>query len=416
MSNHSNEPLDLDVALSRIRAQILPRTDARMEVEVVALEEALGRVLAEPVHTPLALPPFDNSAMDGYALAEAPEIDVSGRTFKVIGTSAAGHPFDGSVEPGECVRVFTGAATPAGCRRVVLQEDTDAHGDEMRITGSPDPRSNIRPTGHDVEAGTLLDPEGTCIDGFRIGRYAASGISRVPVFCRPRVGLFSTGDELCDLDVPPEALPAGAIYESNRHALMALMNDLPVEIEDFGNLRDDPEAIRDALASAAGRCDVIITSGGVSVGDHDHVKGIVEELGALDFWRLNLKPGKPLAFGNIGEAAFFGLPGNPVSTIITWLLIARPAVLTLCGATPRIPVRLTARLSSEVAHTPGRAEYQRGHFRGMEDGTIEVSITGHQASNRLSSFAEANCLVEVPKERADLKPGEPVQILPLSEL
>ncbi len=388
-----------------------------IRVEQVTLLGALGRVLAQPLHSPVDLPPFDNSAMDGYAVSTEVTQDVRGSRFRRIGVSAAGHPFSGNVGPGECVRIFTGAATPEGAQRVLLQEDCEDDGETVVVTGTPDPRSNIRARGNDLTAGSLLDPAGVRVDAFRVGRYAASGISHLAVYERPTVGVFSTGDELAPIGTPPEALPPGSIYESNRHALMALMAGLPVIVEDLGGLPDDPQAIRAALEDAAGRCDVIITSGGVSVGDHDHVKAVVESLGSLDFWRLNLKPGKPLAFGRLKQALFFGLPGNPVSTIITWLLIARPAVLAMCGAKVVPPLRLQARLASEVHHSRGRTEFQRGRYGATpQSGELMVEICGDQASNRLSSFDGANCLVEVPADADDLPVGSSVQILPLHAL
>ncbi len=411
MRQQFNQPLDLDVALERICAQMQPTS----RVEQVPLAAALGRVLATPVTSPIALPPFDNSAMDGYAVSDTPEDDLKQRRYTLIGTSAAGHPFDGEVREGQCVRIFTGAAIPAGARRVVLQEDTDADGTIITVSGAPDPRSNIRPQGHDVVEGELLDEAGTQVDAFRVGRYAASGVAQVQVHEQPVVGIFSTGDELMPLEA--RELPPGAIYESNRHALAALLDTLPVQVRDLGNLLDSPEAVRDAIKAASQTCDVVITSGGVSVGEHDHVKGAVEQLGTLDFWRLNLKPGKPLAFGRVGDAWFFGLPGNPVSTIVTWLLIAKPAIMNLCGANLSPKVRLTARLTSPLHHSPGRAEYQRGFYRASEEGpTLDVEVNGHQASNRLTSFASANCLIEVPSECGDVEAGQLVQIIPLASL
>ncbi len=406
-------PLDLEQAAQRIRARIQPV----QRVEQATLLDALGRVLAEPLHSPIDLPPFDNSAMDGYAVCTPVEQDVKGSQFRRIGVSAAGHPFTGSIRPGECVRIFTGAATPAGTQRILLQEDCDAQGDTVVVSGTPEPRSNIRSRGNDLTAGSLLDPAGVRVNAFRVGRYAASGIDKLTVFARPTVGVFSTGDELAPIGTPAQALPPGSIYESNRHALMALMAGLPVIVEDLGSLPDDPAAIRSALVNAARRCDVIVTSGGVSVGDHDHVKAVVESLGSLDFWRLNLKPGKPLAFGRLNDALFFGLPGNPVSTIITWLLIAQPAVLALCGAQVEPPARLHARLTCQVRHSPGRTEYQRGRYdvAAQSDG-LAVDICGDQASNRLSSFDGANCLVEIPADAGDLPTGSRVQILPLHAL
>ena len=411
MSAHSNQPLPLDEALARICAQMGP-TGASDTVE---LGQSLGRVLADSVSAAVALPPFDASAMDGYAVAAAPDTDIRGQTFDVIGESAAGHPCVESVTGNSCVRIFTGAPVPPGCQRVVLQEDCERRGEQILISGSPDPRTNIRPLGDDLPAGAPLDEPGALIDAVRIGRYAAAGVHRLSVHPEPTVGVFATGDELVEPSTPTDELPPGAIYESNRHALIALLDALPVRVQDLGCLRDDPAAVRAALRTASETCDVIITSGGVSVGDYDVVRQEVEALGTLDFWRLNLKPGKPLAFGQIDGCWFFGLPGNPVSTLVTWLLIAKPAVMNLCGAPPASPPRLHATLGAPLAHSPGRAEYQRGRFAVSGD-QIEVVVNGAHGSNRLSTFDGANCLIELHERTGNLEAGQTVPIIPLSWL
>jgi molybdopterin molybdotransferase len=241
---------------------------------------------------------------------------------------------------------------------------------------------------------------------------SACGVTRIPVVRRPRVAVFSTGDELVE---PGEELGPGQIYDANRHLLRLLLSRLPIQLEDFGILPDDPARIRTTLERAAAKTDAVITSGGVSVGDADWVKRIVDEMGALQFWKLNLKPGKPLAYGRIGQAVFLGLPGNPVSAVITTLLIARPVLLRLCGCGYDAPPAVQARLADPIAHRPGREEFQRGTLN-EQNGELRVSVTGDQSSNRLASFAGANCLIRIPKDRGDLAVGERVDVLLLASL
>jgi molybdopterin molybdotransferase len=232
-----------------------------------------------------------------------------------------------------------------------------------------------------------------------------------------RVGIFSSGDELRDPGTPPEALALGQIYDSNAFTLANLLQHLPVDLVPLQRLADDEEAVGKALADAAERCDMLITSGGVSVGDADFIGATIARLGQLAFWRLNLKPGKPLAFGSIGDCWVFGLPGNPVSTIVTCLLLVKPSLQILCGTRPSALLRIDAEMATQISHRPGRAEYQRGVYKQSdESGAIEVRHTGDQGSNRLSTFNGANCLIEIPKESADLPVGSRVSILPLSDL
>lgn len=403
-----SEALDLDVALDLLRARITPAV-TREHVRPV---DAVGRISAGEIRARFASPPFHGSAMDGYAVAAAPGADLRGRTFICIGESAAGVPFTGAIEGDECVRIFTGAAVPEGALRVLLQEDCTRQGDRVSVSGEPDPRSNIRPPGHDIEAGESLVVAGRRLTPVDIARVASDGRDTIEVFSRLRVGIFSTGDELVE---PGDhlSLPYGKIFESNRQMLIAQLVGLPVTCTDLGNLPDDAGRTRAALGEAAISQDFIITSGGVSVGDHDHVRGAVESLGHLEFWKLNLKPGKPLAFGRIGTAWFCGLPGNPVSAIVTWHLIARPALLAACGAEHVPPLRVPARLATPASHKAGRAEYQRGWvaWNGSDD-LPTVSIRGDQSSNRLSTFQDANCLVEIPRNADDLPAGSRVAVLP----
>lgn len=397
--------LDLDTALALLLDRLEPpRTDS----ETVALHATRNRVTAVDVAAPVSLPPFTSSAMDGYAVRTA---DFSGdppHPLDVQGASLAGAPAKQSLSPNSAVRIFTGAAVPEGADAIILQEDTYTETNQLFTTQTPAPGQHIRAIGNDVHEGELLIPRGEPLGPFQQAWLSACGIQELAVVPKLRVSIFATGDELVE---PGRPLAYGQIYESNRHVLAELMFDLPVAIQDLGILPDDPDTLRTALGAAAQRSDVILTSGGVSVGDADHVKAVVESIGQLEFWKLALKPGKPIAYGSIGDAAFFGLPGNPVSTIVTFLLIVKPALQALSGMHPQPILRLAARLQSPIHHSAGRAEYQRGVLALHRDGAT-VTSTGDQGSNRLGSFRNANCLIEVPKTEGDLSPGASVQVLP----
>ena len=400
--------LDLDVALAAMLEDCRPSTGS----ERIPVADALGRVAAGPVTAPRALPPFAASAMDGYALRSR---DVAGEPphrLNVAGTSLAGHPFDGVVSPGHCVRIFTGAPIPDGLDAVVIQEDCDAQDGAVVIRVPVHAGDHVRPVGHDVALGDQVVAAGRRLTPFDVGWLTACGLDRVTVTRRPRVGIFSTGDELLE---PGMTQGPGQIYDANRATLRGLLASLPVGVRDFGIVADDREAIRHTLEQARDTCDVVVTSGGVSVGDADWVRDVLESLGTLKLWRLNLKPGKPLAYGRLGQAAFFGLPGNPVSTIVTALLLLKPVLERMCGSPPRPPLHLPATLAHDLDHSPGREEFQRGRLTETESGWL-VRATGDQSSNRLASFAEADCLIRVPKDRGDLPAGSTVRTLPFHGL
>lgn len=397
-------PLDLDEALKRILAEApAPKAHERVDVE-----RALGRVAAEDCLATTDLPPFPASAMDGYAFKW--RADIGGR--RIIGASLAGHPFDGSVGAAEAVRITTGAALPAGCDTVAMQEDCAVAEDVLRIESPVRRADNVRPTAQDLRRGDVLAERGRQLSPFDIGALAAAGVAAASVFVRPRIAVFSSGDEL---QQPGTALAYGNIYDSNRYAVASLLHQLPVDAVNLGVLPDDEAAIAKALQRAGDDCALILTSGGVSVGEADWVKSAIESLGRLSFWRLNLKPGKPLAFGRIGNALLLGLPGNPVSAIVTYLLLARPAIQALCGMQPQPPFSVRGRLAEPVRHKPGREEYQRGVLATTE-GQALVHTTGDQGSNRMSGFAAANCLIRIPKTAGDLTPGSQVEVLPLRGL
>ena len=393
--------LNVDDALRKLGDLTTPVLDT----EVIPLIGSNGRVVASTIDAPMDLPPFDTSAMDGYAVHES-DLNQE-RELAVIGESRAGHVYQNAAAPGTAIRIFTGAPIPRGTSAVVIQEDVERNGDQIRFRASLEIGENIRRRGHDIAKTQLLAKAGDRLDAYKISWLAACGVTNLTAVRRIRVALFSTGDELIDPGTP---LGPGQIYDANRTALRELLSERPVEVLDLGALPDDPHAINRALETAAKAADVVVTSGGVSVGDADYVKDIVAQAGSLDFWKIALKPGKPLAVGRVGKALFFGLPGNPVSTIITYLLFVAPTIDRLCGMSDNTPYRLPAILQETIEHHQGRREYIRGVFRTNDD-RVTVSPTGDQSSNRLATFANANCLIVVPEQTDDIKAGSVVDIV-----
>jgi molybdopterin molybdotransferase len=358
--------------------------------------------------------------MDGYAVRRK-DFDEA-KPLRLIGQSLAGHPYPGTVTAGDCVRIFTGAVVPDGADLIILQERLAASavsndGTEVIHFAEHEPdEAFIRPIGNDIEQGQIICPAGELLTPLLLGSLASAGVSMIHVVRKVRVGVFSSGDELRDPGTPPEELALGQIYDSNAFTVANLLQRLPVELIPLQRLADDEQAVATALADAADSCDLLITSGGVSVGDADFIGATIARLGHLAFWKLNLKPGKPLAFGRIGQCWIFGLPGNPVSTIVTFLLLVKPSLQLLCGGRPPPLLRVNAKLATQVLHTPGRAEYQRGIYREDDNGELRVAHTGDQGSNRLSTFSGANCLIEIPKTAGSLPKDSVVSILPLSDL
>lgn len=395
-------------ALAAIRELINPVTAN----ETIAVSRARARILASAQTAPGNVPPFDNSAMDGYAI-KATDLDANQRSFRVVGSSLAGHPCNDPISNNECIRITTGAMLPSDVDTVIPQENCSIEGDRIIVHEAGARGANVRRAGNDIEGGSPLLPAGHQLTVFDIAWLSACGISEIEVCQKPRIAFFSTGDELRE---PGQTLAPGQIYDSNRQVLSQLLALLPVVSTDMGVIVDDRGAIKTALEVAANDHDLILTSGGVSVGTADYLKEVVGQLGTLDLWRLNLKPGKPLACGRIGKSFFLGLPGNPVSTIVTFLLIAQPAILTLAGCHDNMtPKAYQARLCDLLRHSPGREEYQRGTLDNDSDGLV-VSVTGAQASNRLGSFADADCLIRVPKECGDLEVGTTVNVYPFRGL
>jgi molybdopterin molybdotransferase len=368
----------------------------------------VNRILAAAQTAAIDLPPFANSAMDGYALHTRSLVGEPPFGLKCAGESLAGHPFSGLIADNECIRITTGAPVPSWANTVVAQEDCRLEDSLLSINILPANGENVRSAGNDLSRGDTIVQAGKLLNPFDIAWLTACGVTHVSVHEKPRVAVFSTGDELVETGT---SLQAGQIYDSNRCVLKELLKRLPVTVTDLGILPDEPIRIREELESARSNHDVLLTTGGVSVGTADYVRDVIAAIGHVDLWRLNLKPGKPLAFGRTGNSLFLGLPGNPVSTIVTFLLIAQPVLLKLAGGDLQTPPAYHATLLEKVTHRPGREEYQRGRLQRSFD-QLQVGITGEQSSNRLATFSNADCLVRIPKDSGDMETGEVVEVLP----
>ncbi len=401
--------LPLDDALDRIKAAV---PTIRGEEQVV-LNTALGRILAETVRSPIDVPAYTNSAMDGYAVRSDDLPSEGTVALRVTGTSSAGHPFAGEVRKGETVRIMTGAVLPQGADTVVMQEQVERDGDLARIGTGHRPGQHVRHAGEDLARGqTVLEP-GRRLTPADLGSLASLGVGEIRVKRRLRVAFFSTGDELRS---PGEPLGEGEIYDSNRYMLHALLTRLGVDPIDMGVIRDQREAIEQAFRDAAAIADTVITSGGASVGEADYVSETLARVGRVDFWKIAIKPGKPLAFGKVNDALFFGLPGNPVSAVVTFYQIVQPALLQQMGATGITPLRLHATCTTDLKKRPGRTEFQRGILQQDEQGQLTVASSGHQGSHILSSMSRANCFIVLPADNAGVRAGELVEVQPFAGL
>lgn len=393
--------LTYDDALARILAQIGP-----LAPEDTPLTDALGRVLAEEVTTPFPLPPFANSSMDGFAVRAA-DLTTLPTTLPVTGEIAAGATAVPTLFPGQALRIMTGAPVPPGADAVVPVEDTKARGGGAAFLEAVSEGQCIRPAGEEAAAGSVVLRAGTVLRPAHIGLAATVGRANLRTYPRPRVAVLSTGDELIE---PGQALGFGQIYNSNAYALAALVADAGGVVTHRLHARDTPEALRAAF-DAAEDADVLITSGGVSVGDYDYVKSVFAERGTVDFWKVAIRPGKPVAFGQWGRTHFFGLPGNPSSTIVTFELFVRPALRRLAGHTDLTRPLLTATLTEAASHTPGRQSYQRAVVTHTTDGQAEVRALTKQGSGMLLPMTEANALLVLPADIESLSPGAAVTVL-----
>ena len=401
--------LSADAALEQIKSGAV-----RIKgIEKIAIREALNRILAEDIRSHINVPTGTNSAMDGYAVNSG-DIPSSGSAeLSVLGTAWAGKPFGGELAAGSCVRIMTGAIMPEGTDTVIIQEDVQVTGSGIIIDGATGKGDNVRQAGEDIAAGDLILSRGRRLNPADIGLIASLGIAEVCVVRRLRVAFFSTGDELRSIG---ETLSDGAIYDSNRYTLYGMLERMGADIIDMGVIKDDRDALEEAFSIAAANADVLITSGGVSVGEADYIKEILAKLGQVDFWKVAIKPGRPLAFGQVGNALFFGLPGNPVSVMVTFYEFVQPALRKMIGEDDAGVLSLKARCDSKLKKRPGRVEYQRGILQRDEDGDLVVVKTGAQGSGILRSMSQANCFIILPIASSGVKPGEFVDIQPFSGL
>lgn len=377
----------------------------------VHLHAALDRVLAETVVSAIDVPPFTNSAMDGYAVRSA---DCTGGDCRlaVIGNCFAGAPFDGEVGPGQCVRIMTGAMLPAGADAVIMQERVERDADHIRFSVTPGAGENVRYAGEDTRRGDAMLAAGTRLGAAEIGLLASVGVSEVRVRRPLRVAFFSTGDELTGLGAP---LAPGQIYDSNRYTLFALCTRAGLDCHDLGVIPDDRDAVRAAFKQAGDMADLVLTSGGVSVGEADYITDTLRELGEVNFWRMAMKPGKPLAFGRIQQAYFFGLPGNPVSVMVTFYQFVLPAIRKMNGEAQREPLLISARATEPFRKAPGRMEFQRGVLSRNDEGGWTVSSTGGQGSHQLSSMSKANCFILLAADSSGADAGDTVTVQPFCD-
>ncbi len=411
LSDYDPDALPVSDAQAIIRQFIKPIN----AVEKIALRSALDRVLATDIVSPINVPSHDNSAMDGYALRGSDLSKDQDLKFEVVGTAFAGRAYEGTVNNGECVRIMTGAVMPASCDTVIPQEFVrDANDDGMIIpAGAVKTGDNRRLKGEDLKAGTPALQKGKILRPADLGLLASLGIGEIPVQRRLRVAFFSTGDELRSIG---ETLDEGCVYDSNRYTLYGMLTRLGCDVVDMGVIKDDPAVLEAAFRTACENADAIITSGGVSVGEADYTKQMMAQLGDVGFWKIGMRPGRPMAFGKIAsngkEAYLFGLPGNPVAVMVTFYFLARQALLHMMGASAvEAPPLLRVVSKAAIRKRPGRTEYQRGILRRNSDGIQEVSITGSQGSGVLRSMSEANCMVVLEHDRAEVKAGDLVDVI-----
>jgi len=407
--DRDSQSLSVGEARSRILSDVVPVAMAQR----VALRTALTRTLAEPVVSPLDVPSHTNSAMDGFALRGADLPEDRSADLELAGEALAGHPFGGDVGAGQCVRIMTGAPMPLGTDTVVMQEQALDMGGRVRIDSRHRPGQNVRQAGEDIARGDAVFEPGRTLTPADLGLMASLGIPEVAVRRRPRIAFFSTGDELRSVGQP---LGEGDVYDSNRYTLFGMLSRLGVDILDLGVVPDVPELLEEALQRGAADADAVLTSGGVSVGEADYIKGLLERIGIMSFWKIAMKPGRPLTFGRIGDSLFFGLPGNPVAVMVTFYQFVQPALVKLMTGREEPPLLVEAESSCRLRKRPGRTEFPRGILARGADGVLRVDVAGRQGSGVLRSMSLANCFFVLPQESGDLEPGDKVLVQPFAGL
>lgn len=412
MSDYDPESLRVEVATKIVDDFVRPASLA-LETETVSIYDSLGRVLANDIISPINVPSADNSAMDGYAFSGTSIIKDGVTSLTMIGKGFAGNAFDGMVNQGQCVRIMTGAVMPAGCDTTIPQELVKVDGDQIQFQSSViQAGDNRRLKGEDLAIGQAALSAGKIIRPSDLGLIASLGMGSVAVKRRLKVGFFSTGDELRSIGQP---LDDGCVYDSNRYTLFGMLSRLNVELHDFGVVKDDPDAMRTTFSKAAATCDAVVTSGGVSVGEADYTKQIMRELGDVSFWKIAMRPGRPMAFGSIQgdqhRAVLFGLPGNPVAVMVTFYQFVRNALLAMSGATQVAPPMMQAKTIESIRKRPGRTEFQRGILSTDASGNRTVRITGAQGSGVLRSMSEADCFIVLAHDQENIQAGENVGVV-----
>lgn len=393
--------LPFEQALENMLQAIKPVTD----VECIDINDALNRVLSMDIISPINVPGHDNSAMDGYAFSL--ESFNENKTLLLAGRSMAGAPFQGECKAGQCIRIMTGAKMPKGCDTVEMQENTNVDGDKVTFMEPRKRADNVRSAGEDIRQNDAVFLKGRKLSVIDIGILASLGVNKVNVFRKLTVALIATGDELKS---PGQPLNDGDIYESNSHAVTAMLARLNVNVLNLGIIEDDETKIRDAFIKADQEADAVISSGGVSVGDADYTKLVLEELGEINFWKIAMKPGKPFAFGKLPNSYFFGLPGNPVSALVTAHLLAVPALLKLQNSDEEKAVTLKVKSTTALRKSPGRMDFQRGVLSADANGDLVVTSTGSQGSGILSSLAMANCYIVLEACQGRVEANEIVSV------
>ncbi len=396
--------------LSVVQGQekILSLVNTVSEIEACKIENAYGRVLAEHIVSPVNVPQYTNSAMDGYAIRSD---DVDRDSYQVVAEVMAGHAYDQPLEVGQAVKIMTGAPTPRNGDTVVMREQATQEGDKVTFNGANiKAGQNVRQAGEDLAIGSDVFTAGTRLASPEMGMVASLGFGEANVFRKLKVAVFSTGDEV---QAPGTEQKANSIYDSNRFTIMGMLEKLGCEILDFGILEDNEQLMIEALENASAQADVVMTSGGVSVGDADYIKLALDKLGQIDFWRINMRPGRPLAFGQINNKPFFGLPGNPVAVMVSFINFVEPALRKMQGEQGWKPLKVNAIATENLRSRQGRTEFSRGVYELDATGRLTVRTTGKQGSGILRSMSEANCLIEISPAIDTVKAGESVTIIPL---
>lgn len=406
------DPQALSVDKAQEFIQHLVQALPPVATEEIPLMQALGRMVAEDIISPIHVPAHDNSAMDGFAF-DGKQLGLAPLKLRVVGTALAGKAWQGNLKIGECVKIMTGAAMPTGLDTVIAQELATIHtsGDETIVeipAGILQAGDNRRKAGEDLQRGLPALRVGSALNTAALGLVASLGISKVNVYRQLRVAYFSTGDEVLSLG---EVMREGAVYDSNRFTVFGLLTRMGCQVVDMGVVRDDPMLLEQAFSKASQNADVIITSGGVSVGEADFTKAMMKKLGDVAFWKIAMRPGRPMAVGRLGKCILFGLPGNPVAVMVTFLAFVKPALLHLMGGTASTTPYLRAKSAVALRKKPGRTEYQRGFVRTLSDGTLQVEAAGNQGSGVLRSMVEANGLIVLHHHQSSVAAGDEVDVM-----